>query len=176
MKLIIFSLLLIATCSCSAVTSRHPVGSKPSPIEKEKWEGKWLCRDGEVTIKAVAPERGLISVFWVDSKEKAQKTVKVEIYESEGWLFANTNDWSDEPQPEYVWARVRNQDKQITIWAPDLKKFKSLVSTGVLPGTMRGNDVILGDLKPSHLKLIMSGRRGLLFDWDDPLALVKVSN
>src|SRR5262245_46897387 len=176
MRLAVYLLLALATCSCSAVVSKHAVGEKPSRLEKEKWEGKWVHRDGDLTIKVDDSERGLLSVRWTEKGEKSPQTARIELLESNGWMFGNVNNWKDETMPEYVFARVRKEDRQITIWAPDLIQFKSLVTRGVLPGRTRGSDVVLGDLKSSHLKLIVSGRYGLLFEWEDPLALVKVDN
>jgi hypothetical protein len=39
-----------------------------------------------------------------------------------------------------------------------------------------GDDVILEELKPQHLKIITSGERGVLFEWDKPAVFVKVGN
>ena len=46
----------------------------------------------------------------------------------------------------------------------------------VFSGKLDGDDVILDELKPQHLKIITSGERGVLFDWDKPLVFVKVGN
>src|SRR5262249_47426638 len=146
-RLFVYLLLLLTTCSYSAVVSKRPVGEKPSRLEQEKWEGKWVHRDGELTIKVDDSERGLLSVTWTEKGEKSPQTARIELLESNGWLFGNVNNWKGDTMPEYVWGRVRKEDRQITIWAPDLNQFKSLVNRRVLPGEMRGSDVVVGDLK-----------------------------
>jgi hypothetical protein len=50
------------------------------------------------------------------------------------------------------------------------------VKDGVFPGKIDGDDVILDELKPQHLKIITSGERGVLFEWDKPAVFVKVGN
>jgi len=58
MKLFLSVLALLLTCGCSAVTSKRPIGEKPARIVAENWQGKWISRDGEVTIKVDDAERG----------------------------------------------------------------------------------------------------------------------
>jgi hypothetical protein len=51
-----------------------------------------------------------------------------------------------------------------------------LIKDGVLPGKVERNDVWLEELKPEHLKLITSGEKGILFQWDQPTIFVKAGN
>ena len=60
------------------------------------------------------------------------------------------------------------------VWSPDETLFKQLMKAGVFPGKVDGDEVILDELKPQHLKIITSGERGVLFSWDKPTVFVKV--
>jgi hypothetical protein len=174
-RLFLSGLALLLTCGCSAVTARYPVGERPTKIVADNWQGKWICRDGEVTIKVDDAERGFLTVSFTERNEPRPTILHVELLESNGWLFANTRDWSDDPKAVYVWGRVRNEEGQITIWAPNPKEFKRLVTSGAIPGQFSsGNDVVLDQLKPIHLRQITSVQKGSLFDWHDPFALVRV--
>jgi hypothetical protein len=174
-RLFLSGLALLLTCGCSAVGARYPVGERPAKIVTDNWQGKWICREGEVTIKVDNAERGLLTLIFTERDEPRPNIMHVELLESNGWLFANTRDWSEDPKSEYVWGRVRNEEGQITIWAPIPKEFKRLVTSGAIPGKfLSSNDVVLDQLKPAHLRQITSVQKGLLFDWHDPFALVRV--
>jgi len=49
------------------------------------------------------------------------------------------------------------------------------VKSKKLPGQINGNDeVLLGDLSPEHYQIFVGEDKGALFQWDNPLVLVKV--
>jgi hypothetical protein len=116
-------------------------------------------------------------LFWLDDDTKVvMKTAEVELRESGEWLFASTKAEDKDQTKGYTWGRIKNEDRQIILWLPDDKIFKRLVKDGVFPGKIDGDDVLLEELKPQHLKIITSGERGVLFEWDKPAVFVKVGN
>ncbi len=176
-KLILVGLLLATACGCSAVISKRPVGEKPAKIVAKDWEGDWVTTDGAVKIKVVDAEKGILKVFWLEDDKQgnpAMKTAQVELKESGDWLFANTKDEDSSKSRGYFWGRIKNEDRQIVVWFPDDKMFQQLVKDGVFPGKIEGDDVLLDELKPQHLKIITSGERGVLFSWDKPAVFVKI--
>ena len=76
----------------------------------------------------------------------------------------------------YVWAIIKKSTKIILIWLPNEERFKKLIEAKTLPGEIKKDMVVLGDLKPEHMKIITSEERSLLFDWEDPLVLIKLSD
>lgn len=175
-KVALAGVILLTAWGCSSVTSKRPVGEQPARIAANQWEGNWHTRDGAVRVKVIDVEKGILKAFWIEDDHKGNplmRTAKIELRESGGWLFANTE---DEKGQGYVWGRIRNEDGQILVWAPDDRRFSKLISDGVFPGKVERNDVLLEALKPEHLKFITSGEKGILFQWDQPTIFVKAGN
>ena len=176
-KLALAGLILLTTCGCNLVISKRPVGEKPARIVAKEWEGNWVTTDGAVKVKVIDAEKGTLKVFWLEDDKQdspAMKTAEVELRESGGWLFANTRE--ENKARGYVWGRIKNENRQIVLWTPDDKLFKQSLKDAVFAGKVDGEDVILDELKPQHLKIITSGERGVLFSWDQPTVFVKVGN
>ena len=76
----------------------------------------------------------------------------------------------------YLWAIIKKEKEIILIWLPNKERFKTLIETKTLPGEIKKDLVLLGDLTPEHMKIIASEGRSLLFDWEEPLVLIKLSN
>jgi len=175
-KLGLIGLMLMVTSGCNAVLSKRPVGENPARIAVKEWEGNWITTDGLLRIKVLDADKGTLKVSWLEDDKDGNpglKTAEIEIRESEGWLLANTR---EEKGRGYVWGRIQNQDRQIVIWSPDDRLFAQAVKDGVLPGRIDGDEVILGDLKPQHLKIITSNEKGVLFSWNKPSIFVKTGN
>ncbi len=176
-KLAIVGLLLMTACGCNSVISKRPVGEKPARIVAKEWEGNWVTTEGTVEMKVVDAEKGILKVFWLEDDNQgnpAMKTAEVELRESGEWLFANTKE--EDKARGYIWGRIKNEDGQLIVWSPDERSFAQCVKDGFFPGESVGDDVILEELEPQHLKIITSGERGVLFSWDNPTVFVKVGN
>jgi hypothetical protein len=177
LKLGLAGLILLTACGCSSVISKRPVGERPAKLAAKEWQGNWLGPDGAVNAKVIDADKGILKAFWLEDDDRgnpAMKTAEVELRESGGWLFANTKEPSK--GRGYVWGRIKNEDRQIIVWTPDDKSFKQSLKDNVFPGKIDGDEVILEELKPQHLKIIISGERGVLFSWDKPSVFVKVGN
>lgn len=175
-KLVLVGFLLLAACGCNAVLSKHPVGDNPARIETKEWEGNWTTTDGAVKLDVLDADRGILRASWVEDGKNgapALKSAEIEIRESGGWLIANTR---EEKGRGYLWGRIKTEDRQIIVWSPDERLFAKAVKDGVLPGRVEGEDVILDDLKPHHLKVITATEKGVLFSWDRPAIFVKSGN
>lgn len=93
-------------------------------------------------------------------------------------MFASMKDEEDKTVPDgmYMWAIIKKEKEIILIWLPQKDRFKTLIEEKKLPGEVKKDLVLLGDLKPEHMKIIASEGRSLLFDWEEPLVLIKLSN
>lgn len=175
LELILACFLLTISCGCNAVISKHPVGEKPARIVAKDWEGNWENPDGAVTVKVVDADKGLLKVFWLEDDKQgtpAMKTAEIEVRESGGWLFANTRE--EGKNRGYHWGRITNEDRQIIVWLPDKNMFAQMVKESVFPGRVDGEDVLLEELTPRHLKIIITAEKGVLLDWDKPVVFVKM--
>jgi len=81
------------------------------------------------------------------------------------------------------WGRFEKYGDRIIIWIPNYKRFSDLVNDGLLPGhpyaggRSDGNSYcILSGLKPEHMNLITSGSKEMLFEWQYPSFMVRVSD
>jgi len=75
----------------------------------------------------------------------------------------------------YHLALIEKEKDQIIIWTPDSSQFKKLVETQLLVGKLeKGGDVVLEKVTSEHLKLIMSGDKGVCFDWKKPIVFFRM--
>ena len=169
--------LAMALSACTPVLVREPIGETPYPVRSEEWEGEWIHEDGLMIIRVADEGQGTLLVAGVEEKEGALRleTLKVTLRQSGEWVFASVRDeTASAKEDEYVWARVRKDGSMIVVWLPDADKFKRLIEEGTLPGET-GGSIILKDLKKEHYEIITSEAQGVLFEWDEPMILRRVS-
>jgi len=169
-------ILLMLISGCEYVSSQYPVGQKPHAINSEQWDGEWSpdCSGEEaIRIEVLDKDKGIFRV--IDMKpgpENAKQIYECCLLEAGDWIFANV---ALKDEVGFYPVRVKNMEgRQIIVWFPDPEKFKRLVlDKNLLPGELRGGNISLGFLKPEHLDLIMSGKEGVLFKWDEPAILIR---
>lgn len=169
-------ILLMTIAGCENVSSKYPVGLKPHTVDSEQWNGEWStdCSGEEaVGIEVLDKDKGIIRV--VDTKAgpgDATKVCECYLLEAGDWIFANV---LLQNEVEFYPVRIKNvEGRRIIVWFPDAGKFKRLVvDQKMLPGELHGQSISLGFLKPEQLELIMSGKEGVLFKWDEPTVLIR---
>jgi hypothetical protein len=178
--------LLLASCAvalaltlsaCSAVLVREPIGEAPYPVQEKEWEGEWIHEDGLIFIRVADEDEGALLLAGVEEKDEVLglETSKVTLRRSGEWVFASLRDeTASAKEDEYVWARIRKADDMIIVWLPDADKFKGLIEEGILPGET-GDGILLKDLKKEHYEIITSEAQGVLFEWDEPMILRRLS-
>jgi len=79
----------------------------------------------------------------------------------------------------WIFFRVVRRDATLVLWAPHPERFRRAVARGHLPGRVAeeedGDPVYLGELTAEHYRLITESEQGVLMDWDEPIALVRVT-
>ena len=170
-----FLVICIALLSgCSAVYSIHPVGEQPLTLVPEEWEGTWLHQEGTVTVAVTDSAKGFIEIGWVEKRQNrlAFETYPVQLLKYGDWLFGNVHD--RDKTGHHLWGRVRKDDGQLTLWAPDVAKIKTLVVQDVLPGRLinDGEDVVLDELSAAHMLVIVEGT---VLEWGRPLVFLRLT-
>ena len=137
----IFSALLLATlCGCSTVVSTRPVGQSPLDLTGQagKWVGTWRSPMGPCMLTVVEATNGVLAMtstkpqgWWRWSNE----TMYVYLRTAGDWTYASVVQ-SEGTNACYLWGKVANEEGLILWWAPDPDKFKPLVESGALPGTI----------------------------------------
>ncbi len=168
-------LLALTAAGCSNVYTTQPVGESPASLNAEDWDGQWFKEDGALTIKVMDEEKGILKVAWIEPEDDDLKLESMDLYllKAGEWMFANHRDNKDPAKPRWMWGRIELSGKRLIVWLPEVERFTPLITSGRLPGLVEGSDVFLGDLKPEHLEIIMSGAEGTLFDWEDPFVLTR---
>ena len=140
MKWIVSVVALASLCGCSSVVSTRPVGLAHLDLsgEADKWTGTWRAPMGPCAITIVDATNGVLKVtstkpvgWWRWSNE----TMTVYLRTAGEWTYASI-DCTEGTNTCYLWGKVANGDGIILWWAPDPDKFKPLVESGVLPGTI----------------------------------------
>ena len=65
----------------------------------------------------------------------SNETMSVYLRTGSDWIYASV-DQSEGTNACYLWGKVANEEGLILWWAPDPDKFKPLVESGALPGTI----------------------------------------
>jgi len=157
---------------CTAVYCIKPMGETPVSIEPEDWDGSWMHDDGFINIKVNDAEKGTFEAAWIENKKL--ESVNVQLQSCGDWFFGSSLDSAEKQR--YIWGRIKKEGQQLVIWAPDVDKFKVLVEEKILPGKVDSDgNVSLGELSSEHMKIIASEKKGVLFEWDDPVVLFRIS-
>ena len=106
--------------------------------QADKWTGTWRAPNGPCAITIADATTGVLTVtstkpfgWWRWSNE----TMNVYLRTAGEWTYASI-DCSEGTNACYLWGKVVNEEGIILWWAPDPDKFKPLVESGVLPGTI----------------------------------------
>ncbi len=165
---------LLAISGCHSVTSPYLVGKQPATINPEIWNGKWgadCTGDEAVQIEVVDKDKGIFRATVLNPKDPPE-VVECYLRTAGNLTFVNAK---VQKEGEYHPWLIKNEGgKMIILFSPDYDKFKSLVEKGILPGEAAGGDISLGLLKSEHLDLITSEKEGVLFDWKDPVVLIRL--
>jgi hypothetical protein len=113
-------------------------------------------------------------VAWVEEKEGSLKieSYQVAVRESGEWIFGNVKE--KEGAASNYWALIKKDASQIIVWNPDPTQFRKLIQTGDLRGRVEKYDVILEKLTADDLKGILSGDKGMYFDWQNPVVFFRI--
>jgi len=175
LSLLLVLLIIFGLSGCNQVGSIHPVGSEPVSLNPEDWNGKWgLPFEKEfLRLRVLDGDNGMLRMVSYDSKGEPEKSQDVLLRRVDGWTFASVA--KEGGGDGYLFARINNSGgRTLLVWLPDYDRFRGLVEKGVLPGKTDPETVTLGLLLAVHLKLITSGEVGTLFDWDDPVVLIRL--
>jgi len=159
---------------CASVSSVEPVGERPKEISQNEWGGTWIHKSHAITIKVLNEQKGLLQVAWVEEKEGGLKleSYQVALRESGEWIFGNVKEKED--AASYYWALIKKDVGQIIVLTPDPAQLRKLVQTGVLRGKVERYDVILEKLTSDDLKGILSGDKGVCFEWQNPVVFFRI--
>jgi hypothetical protein len=159
---------------CAAVSSVEPVGERPKEISQNEWGGTWINKSHSITIKVLDEQRGLLQVAWVEEKEGGLKieSYQAGIREWGEWIFGNVKEKED--SVSNYWVLIKKDAGQIIVWTPDPAQFRKLVQTGDLRGKVEGYNTILEKLTPDDLKGILSGDKGVCFEWQNPVVFFRL--
>lgn len=164
-------------CGCSVVMSEKPVGDAPVVLDPAGWNGAWLTHQGDaVVMKVLDRDNGVLRITWIEDDSKMTcRSHDVRVLSSGKWQFANIMDEGEKGEKPrgYLFAKIKKERDNIVIWLPAAEKFSDLVGKKILPGRVEKESVILGELGPRHMKIITSEEKGLLFDWENPLFIIK---
>ena len=137
---ILMALLAASLCGCSTVVSTRPMGEVPLDLtgQTDKWTGTWRAPNGPCAITVADATTGVLTVtstkpqgWWRWSNE----TINVYLRTAGEWTYASI-DCSEGTNACYLWGKVANEEGLILWWMPDPDKFKPLVESGALPGTI----------------------------------------
>ncbi len=175
--LVLGLLVVLGGWGCSMVTSGRPIGDTPLLVDAGEWEGTWTSADGgPVVVRVEDARKGQLRLAWMEGgREMVLKTADVMLLKAGTWHFANLREETKGGPPVYLFARVKKEKGMLIIWPPRPERFARLINDKVLPGTASKEKIFLGELGPEHVKVIASEERGVLFDWENPIVIMRTS-
>ena len=106
--------------------------------QTDKWTGTWRAPNGPCMLTVADATAGVLTMtstkpvgWWRWSNE----TWRVYLRTGGDWTYASI-DCTEGTNACFLWGKVANEESIILWWAPDPDKFKPLVESGVLPGTI----------------------------------------
>ena len=186
---LIVSAFLLSASACSVVTVTEPIGEEPVQLKPEQWEGLWKLyyysfdndeEEAFVVIEVSDSEKGVLKVTHIGRKPES---FQVYLRESNGWMFGSYRDPEKPDDKDMFWGRFKKNGDRIVIWIPNYDRFSDLVKNGLLPGHPNtgeqpdnDNYLVLSGVRPEQMDLITSGSKGVLFEWEFPFFMVRVSD
>jgi hypothetical protein len=186
--LLIVSVFLLAASACSYVTVTEPIGEEPVQLQPKEWEGVWKLyfyslfnEDEEEAFFVMEVSDSENGVLKVQNIGREPESAQVYLRESNGWMFGSYRNPGEAEDKGMCWGRFEKHGDRIFIWVPDYDRFSGLMNDGLLPGhpaeDMDGDKIlILSNLKPEHLELVTSESKGVLFHWDHPIFMERISD
>ena len=172
------ALVILLFCGCSVVHSQQPVGLTPKDISNEvdDWEGVWSSGEGYSEIFVENGSNGMVRLAGMgrENGEIQLQTYDIQLRDAGKWTFVNMID-EDTDNGLYLWGRIKMEDGVALVWFPDVEKITTLIEAGTLPGTTNGSGSVLGSLTTNHYDIICSDSENILFEWDEPMVLWKMS-
>ena len=167
--------IILTAFGCSVVASKAPVGEESVTLVAKEWDGAWFNSEGAYCVLKVKDSgAGILQIGWIEGdSELKYQSGEVFIRKSGNRFFASMR---EDGEQNYVWAGIRKDGKAIIIWLPNEGRFRMLIEAKVLPGEVGKGTVILGNLNAEHTKIITSEDKGFLFDWAQPLVLMKLGD
>lgn len=177
---------IVLVTGCDAVYTRQPIGDEPLALETAQWQGTWLNGEVVMLTTVLDADNGKLQTAWLERGETGARMEVVvgEVRHTGERVYINSLDEPDEADesapesgsPPYYWARIRVEERTMTVWMPRLEAFRKAVEEGRLPGRIDADEnVVLDRLEPDHLALIDSPEANLL-QWSEPLVLVRVGD
>jgi hypothetical protein len=185
-------LAVLLLAGCEAVYSSRPLGDTAVALDPAEWQATWIGPDMVITTTVLDGAAGRLQSAWI---ERGPGGATLEVAEGDvratgDWTFANMLDEKDppaestdsdsdgasgaEPEPRYTWVRLQKGQNYLTVWSPNVERFKVYVGDGRLPGRVTDDGVVLGELTPAQLALINDPASGLL-DWSNPTVFVRIA-
>ena len=141
MRWILIALLAAHLCGCSSIVSTRPFGLAPLDLtgQTDKWTGTWRAPNGPCMLTVADAANGVLAMtstkpvsWWRWSNEIQRIYVRT----AGEWTYASMES-SEGTNACYLWGKVANAENAILWWTPDPDKFKPLVESGALPGTIK---------------------------------------
>lgn len=145
MKRLVSALMLVSLCGCSTVVSTHPFGEAPLDLstQADKWTGTWRTPAGPCAMTVQDATKGVLAMTSTTPKGRwrwSNDTQYVYLRSGGEWTYASI-DCSEGTNTCFIWGKIVNEDGMILWWLPDPEKFKPLVESGALPGTIEKTNI-----------------------------------
>jgi hypothetical protein len=168
----------VILCGCSAVYSTDPIGEKACRLSGQDWEGTWINKETFLSVKVTDAGNGMIRAAWIESSDHGDKleSYEVQLRQSGELVFGNVKTDDGSGRALYVWGLVKRDGNELICWKPDVDKFRDLCAKGELPCKEEEGNLTLTTLSPEHVKTINSEKKGVLYQWHDPLVFIRTAS
>ena len=132
--------LVAGISGCSAVSLPQPVDGSTPAIEKDSINGIWRCSNADYPILATRMTDATQGAVELGLLDQSDSKISLDLYNvvvrstPVGWVASVEAEGSTDNS--WVFGRVVVSGDTLTIYKPDLAKFRALVKSGQLGGTI----------------------------------------
>jgi hypothetical protein len=125
---------------CSAVSLPQPVDGATPTLDKDAINGIWNCSNSDYPVLATRLTDAAQGTVELGLLDQSDSKISLDLYNvvvrstPAGWVASVEGEGSTDSS--WVFGRVVFSGNTLTIYTPDLAKFRALVKSGQLSGTI----------------------------------------
>ncbi len=175
------SIVLLALTSliigCSFVQSVNKLGKDVYIPIKDDWEGTWVAEDGALQLKIIDQAHGEIEIMFIEDG----KLLKYKVFLTKnGDDNTYMNVIGRKEEKYYHFAKFKKDNNLTIVWHISTEALKEAIIKKNLNGNIinnkYGDTILINATKKELNKFFINNRRQMLFEYENPLILRRLTN
>ncbi len=173
-------LILLALTSliigCTLVQSVNKLGKDIYTPNKDEWEGTWVSEGGSLQLKIINQEHGEIEIMFIENGKLLKYRVFLTQNDDDN-TYMNIVGKTEEKH--YYFAKFKKDSNQTIVWQASTEALKEAIIKKKINGSIvknkYGDTIIINATKNELNKFFIKNRRQMLFEYEEPLILRRLT-